>query len=464
MRLIPLIFFTSLFVGCIFGPVEDFVDQMDDQYFADEFNNIPTEIKPYEKKATIELIWENNVGDNDAYNLNLVFSEEFVIAATSDGSLRKMQMETGEIVWEKEISEEIMIGVGGDFENILFITENSYLWCLDGEGNAIWKIFIDGEVLTTPVINNQKAYVRLANYEILQIDLKQGDIDWQYTHAAPALSFDGTSALSFSDGVIYGGFGAGKIVAVHQKSGAFIWEANVSQVKGSTDIDRLNDVLSKPIINDSDVYAVSTSGDLTAIDRRSASIKWTRKISSFNNIAFDDFDIYLAHKSDSLYSLDPKNSGKTNWRNADLQYRRITNPIITANYIAVGDFDGYIHLLNSETGIVEGRAQITSGVPIGKNIHAVGNNKILGMDLEGNVFYMRVKNISEEIIKDNIDGQQDIDENISDTTDTTETTETTETSETPETTELVETPTNEMCDVDEGDIRNKGNRKRKNCY
>ena len=458
MRLIPLIFLTSLLFGCFIGPVEDFVDQMDDQYFADEFSNIPTEIKPYEKKASLELIWENKVGDNDAHNLNLIFSEEFVIAATSDGSLRKMQMETGETVWEKEVSEEIMIGVGGDFENILFITEDSYLWCLDSEGNAIWKIFIDGEVLTSPVISNKKAYVRLTNYEILQIDLKQGDIDWRYIHSSPALAFDSTSALTFSDGVIYGGFGAGKIVAVHQKSGAFIWEANISQVKGSTDIDRLNDVLSKPIINDSEVYAVSTSGDLTAIDRTNASITWTRKISSFNNITFDGFDIYLAHKSDSIYSLDSKRNGKTNWRNADLQYRRITDPIIIGDHIAVGDFDGYVHLLNSETGIVEERAQITSGVPIGKNIHSIGDNKILGIDLEGNVFYMQVKNVSEGIIKDNIDGQQDIDEN------TIEPSVPSVPSEPSEPSEAVETPTNEMCDVDEGDIRNKGNRKRKNCY
>jgi outer membrane protein assembly factor BamB len=357
-----------------------------------------------------------------------------------------MQIATGETVWKKEISEEIMIGVGGDFENIMFVTENSYLWCLDSEGDAIWKIFIDGEVLTTPVINNKKAYVRLANYEILQIDLKQGDIDWRYVHSSPALTFNGTSSLTFSDGIIYGGFGAGKLVAVHQKSGAFIWEANISQIKGVTDIDRLSDVLSKPLINNAQVYAVSTSGDLTSIDRRSASIIWTRKISSFNNIAFDGFDIYLTHKSDSIYSLDPKKNGKTNWRNADLQFRRITDPIIIGDHIAVGDFDGYIHLLNSETGIVEGRAQITSGVPIGKNIHTIGNNKILGIDLDGNVFFMEVNDISEEKAENIIDGKIDIDE------------EPTEPSET------VETPTNEMCDVDEGDIRNKGNRNRKNCY
>ena len=399
MRLIPLGIITFLLGGCFFQPVEDFVDQMDDQYFADEFNYIPTEIKPYDKKASMELIWENKVGDNEVNNFNLVFSDEFVIAATSDGSVRKMKINSGETVWKKEFSQKIMIGVGGNIENILFIAEDGYLWCLDGKGEAIWKIFVDGEALTTPVINNDKAYVRLANYGILQVDLKQGDIDWRYIHASPSLTFNGTSSLAFSDGIIYGGFGAGKLVAIHQKSGAFMWEATISQIKGVTDIERLNDVLSQPLINNREIYAASTSGDLTAIDRRNVNTIWTRKISSFKNLAFDGFDIYLTHKSDSLYSLDSKN-GKTNWRNADLQYRRVTNPIITGDYVAVGDFDGYIHLLNIESGAIEGRAQITSNVPIGKNIHSMGDDKIIGMDMDGNVFYMQVRNIAEEVIED----------------------------------------------------------------
>lgn len=399
MRLIPLGIITFLLGGCFFQPVEDFVDQMDDQYFADEFNYIPTEIKPYDKKASMELIWENKVGDNEVNNFNLVFSEEFVIAATSDGSVRKMKINSGETVWKKEFSQKIMIGVGGNIENILFIAEDGYLWCLDGKGEAIWKIFVDGEALTTPVINNDKAYVRLANYGILQVDLKQGDVDWRYIHSSPSLTFNGTSSLAFSDGIIYGGFGAGKLVAIHQKSGAFMWEATISQIKGVTDIERLNDVLSQPLINNREIYAASTSGDLTAIDRKNVNTIWTRKISSFKNLAFDGFDIYLTHKSDSLYSLDSKN-GKTNWRNADLQYRRVTNPIITGDYVAVGDFDGYIHLLNIESGAIEGRAQITSNVPIGKNIHSMGNDKIIGMDMDGNVFYMQVRNIAEEVIED----------------------------------------------------------------
>jgi len=454
MRLIPLGILLFFLSGCFIGPVEDFVDQMDDQYFADEFTNVPTEIKPFNKKASLRLIWENKIGDNEFDNFDLIFTDEFVIAAASDGNLRKMHIETGETVWKKEISEQIAIGVGGDLENILFVSEKGYLWKLDAEGQAIWKIFLGGEVFTTPVINNNKAYVRLANYEILQIDLKQGDIDWRYSHSSPSLAFNGTSPLSFSDGIIYGGFGAGKMVAIHQKSGAFIWEASISQIKGVTDIDRLNDVLSQPIINNFEAYAVSTAGDLTSIDRRNSSIIWTRKISSFNNLAFDGFDIFLTHKTDSIYSLDSKN-GETNWRNADLQYRRISNPIMVGDFISVGDFDGYIHLLNIETGEVEGRSQISSSVPIIKNMHRVGDDKILGSDLEGNIFFIQVKNILNEVAIDEVNNIESLES---------DSIETNENIEANEALEPKESITNEMCDVDKGDIRNKGNKKRQNCY
>ena len=123
--------------GCFIGPVEDFVDQMDDQYFADEFTDVPTEIKPFNKKASLKLIWENKIGDSEFDNFDLIFSDEFVIAASSDGNIRKMQIETGETIWKKEISEQIVIGIGGDLENILFVTEKGYLWHLDAEGQAI---------------------------------------------------------------------------------------------------------------------------------------------------------------------------------------------------------------------------------------------------------------------------------------------------------------------------------------
>ena len=80
---------------------------------------------------------------------------------------------------------------------------------------------------------------------------------------------------------------------------------------------------------------------------------------------------------------------------------------------------------------------------MGKNIHAIGEDKILGADEDGNVFYLQINNISDETVEDTNDEKNELQE---------------------DSTEATEAVTNEMCDVDEGDIRNKGNKKRQNCY
>ena len=97
MRLIPLGIITFLLGGCFFQPVEDFVDQMDDQYFADEFNYIPTEIKPYDKKASMELIWENKVGDNEVNNFNLGITSTPAVRISSYHKIPLME-EKGTII------------------------------------------------------------------------------------------------------------------------------------------------------------------------------------------------------------------------------------------------------------------------------------------------------------------------------------------------------------------------------
>ena len=102
-----------------------------------------------------------------------------------------------------------------------------------------------------------------------------------------------------------------------------------------------------------------------------------------------------------------------------------------------------------------GRSQISSSVPIIKNMHRVGDDKILGSDLEGNIFFIQVKNILDEVA---IDQANNIESLESDSIDSNESIEVNEVLE------PKESITNEMCDVDQGDIRNKGNKKRQNCY
>jgi len=57
-----------------------------------------------------------------------------------------------------------------------------------------------------------------------------------------------------------------------------------------------------------------------------------------------------------------KTTGQAQWKQTGLQYRYLSAPlnIDAANLIAVGDAEGYLHLLNKKDGSFAGRIHVDS--------------------------------------------------------------------------------------------------------
>ena len=67
--------------------------------------------------------------------------------------------------------------------------------------------------------------------------------------------------MIFSDGVIYSGLPNAKLIALEAATGLLIWEATISRPKGTSDIDKLNDITSQPVIDNSLIFVVSRGLD-----------------------------------------------------------------------------------------------------------------------------------------------------------------------------------------------------------
>ena len=387
-------------MSCFIGPVEDLYEQVEDTYFSEHYTINPTSLRDINSSVSINVVWQDNVGDHNGDNFSLLAFDDFLVAATSDGTIKKYEAFSGKVIWKKDIGVNISIGVGGNSQTLLVVSEDGYLWCLDESGNPIWKIFLNGEVFVSPIIHNSMIFIRIGNYEILGIDSKEGLIQWRYNKPAPPLTLKKTSQLVLANDVLYVGFPAGKLVAIHADSGGYLWESNVSKVKGITEIERLNEVVSKPLINEGTVYSISTNGNVSSIDRRNGRVKWTKDLSSYKNINFDGFDIFVTHKSDSIYSLN-KDSGEINWRLEDLQYRKLTSGVVLGDFFIQADFDGFIHVIDSQSGLIVGRSQIVSGVKILDSLTAVEDKNVFGMTAEGEVLMIKLARITQDSIEDN---------------------------------------------------------------
>ncbi|WP_176387307.1 outer membrane protein assembly factor BamB family protein, partial [Escherichia coli] len=95
-----------------------------------------------------------------------------------------------------------------------------------------------------------------------------GAVKWTVNLDMPSLSLRGESAPATAFGAAVVGGDNGRVSAVLMEQGQMIWQQRISQATGSTEIDRLSDVDTTPVVVNGVVFALAYNGNLTALDLR----------------------------------------------------------------------------------------------------------------------------------------------------------------------------------------------------
>jgi outer membrane protein assembly factor BamB len=159
---------------------------------------------------------------------------------------------------------------------------------------------------------------------------------------------------------VYAGFAGGKLAAIGLKNGVVAWESAVSQPRGNTELERISDITSLPVVDDEQVCAVSFQGRLACFDIAQGSLLWSRDLSSDRGMVLQGKYLYLTDADGIVSALD-KSSGSALWKNDQLTLRQTTTPTVFGNYVAVGDYEGYLHLLSRDDGAFVARLKTEEG-------------------------------------------------------------------------------------------------------
>jgi outer membrane protein assembly factor BamB len=163
----------------------------------------------------------------------------------------------------------------------------------------------------------------------------------------------------------------------------------VAQPKGATEIERIADITSLPVVDGAMVYAVAYQGRVAAIDRASGRVIWNRDISSYSGMSAAGARVYIAHATGAVYSLD-YSSGKTFWRQGGLANRNLSAPLPMENLIVVGDVQGYLHFLEREDGAFSARL-LTEDSPIMSQMVELGTAGFVVQTRNGGLYAISLK-------------------------------------------------------------------------
>jgi outer membrane protein assembly factor BamB len=312
--------------------------------------------------ATARIVWQGNVGSAERGAFYPAVSGNTVYAAGASGQIAGFIANSGGSQGRFEAGTPLSGGVGFAAGLILAGTAKGEVLAFEPSGKPAWRTQLSGEVLAPPAGADGIVVVRTGDGRIYGLNAADGKQRWVYQRALPPLAVRSHAGVVVHRGAVFAGFPGGRLVAIALANGNVGWESVVALPKGATELDRVTDVTSSPVIEGTQICAVAYQGRVACFDALRGETLWARDASSVAGMGLDARNAYVTDDQDAVQALD-RNRGASLWKQDKLRGRWATAPLALGRYVIVGDFEGYVHVMSREDGAFVSRVA-TDGSPI----------------------------------------------------------------------------------------------------
>jgi outer membrane protein assembly factor BamB len=326
----------------------------------DDEANAPAELTDIEERVNIEEMWSVGVGNGQGegfYRIRPVISGDTIFVASADGEVAAVDRIHGKTLWEADVETELSGGVGV-YEGAVFLgtSDGSVLKLDASSGERLWATPLRAEILAAPQGDGKVVVAQTYDGKLHGLDFGTGAVLWTYDSNVPVLTVRGTSTPILYNGRVYSGFANGRVLAFDAMTGAVLWEVRVAISQGRSEIERIVDVDGSMELAGDELYAASYQGSVVAIEVANGRKLWQQKASSYSGVSQGFGNVYVADEDGTLTAYLRTGEG-VRWTQNALAYRELSRPTPVGSFIAVADFEGYVHVLSQEDGEIVGRVR-----------------------------------------------------------------------------------------------------------
>ena len=347
----------------------------------------PAELAPIQATASLAAVWQASIGRAGAFELSPAVVDNSVYAVARDGSLSRYDQ--GREVWRSAVGQIVSGGVGSDGKLVAVGTPKGEVMVFDAaNGRELWKARVSSEVLAVPSIADGMVIVRSGDSRIFAFDGADGKRRWVYQRSMPTLSLRSAVGVLPAGKFTLAGFPGGKLVAIANNNGAAVWEVAVALPKGATELERVADVTSLPVLAGSTICAAAFQGRVACFESSTGNTLWARDISSSVGLDMDGRHVFVTDDGGAVHALD-LSSGASLWKQDKLALRSVSRPVVLGNYVAVADYQGVVHVLRRDNGAFAARFS-TDGSPVRADPVRFGSG-ILVQTANGGLYAIEVR-------------------------------------------------------------------------
>ena len=357
----------------------------------------PAELVEFTATVRPTKVWSAKLGDGEGKigaRQQPVVADGLVFAAASGNRVVALDLQTGRQVWEfrgsKEEKKSLRLAGGpGAGEGLVVVGSlGGEVIALDAAtGAERWRGKVPSEVIVAPLVTQGAVFVRSNDGRVTAFDAASGERRWFNENELPPLTVRGNAPLTWAPGVLFSGNDDGTLKAMALQDGRVLWQQTIGTPDGRTELERMADVDSAPLIDGTLLYASSFKGRTVAIDGPSGRPMWQSEHGGIGGMASAPAGVLVSSPAGTVYLLD-RNSGAALWSQPALARRSLTGPAVQGDYAVVGDFDGYLHWMRLDNGELAARERVGGKAIKGQPL--VADGLLLVQNVEGGLTAFRL--------------------------------------------------------------------------
>ena len=319
----------------------------------------PKELVAFSNQKNIVIEWKNSFkGENEIGNFLPDFSAQNLFFSDASGNVSSINASTGDRNWSIELNF-LASGTSAGFGLVVVSDIDGNVIAVDqNDGSKLWSTNVKGEVLSKVAIDAKVVVVKTGSGELLGLDRENGEILWSYRSKLPLLTVRGSSSPVIVDDLVYVSFDNGRLGVFELNSGFQVWDGAISYVKGVSELENLIDSDSSPVVDGGLIYTTNYQGNLNIFDTAQKRSVWSYETSSFYSPIVSRGMLTIVEANSGLRSFALKTLQES-WTNDDYINRDLSNAVSYKGSLVVGDFEGYVHVIDTLNGKTIGRKKVS---------------------------------------------------------------------------------------------------------
>lgn len=321
----------------------------------------PAPLPDFSASIQPQRLWSVDLGstlkNSDGQFAPLVAGET-VYAAHPGGEVAAIEASSGKRRWSASVKGTITAAPGLGEGLVVVGTEDGIVYALDQkDGKTRWEARLPSELLASGAVDTGTVVVRTLDGGVHGLEGADGKSRWSFKRESPALTLRGGAAPIAALGAVLVGADNGKVLIADVKNGRVLGEVTVAQPRGRTEIERLVDINTTPLLMDGVLYVAIYQNKVAALAINGRRILWSRDVSSHRALAADRDAVYVTDDKDAVLALN-RQTGADLWKQDTLARRRLSAPVTADEYVVVVDYEGYAHWLDRKSGKIAGRVRL----------------------------------------------------------------------------------------------------------